>query len=146
MGAFDGIRRLGRGDLQLKPSAAGPMRGLRPLGSLSLRATFLYFGAMALVLPSALLNPAPLRPAYLAFLIVLLLMGAGLFVLPLSSIHRRMGEAKERDIEAVRLRATAAYEAPPGPSGNPEVTLSEVREWLGRTHGVLAHAAGRRLG
>jgi len=144
MSTLDGIRRLGREDLQLKPSDADPMRGLRPLGSLSLRATFLYFGAMALVLPSALLNPAPLRPAYLAFLIVLLLMGAGLFVLPLSSIHRRMSEAKERDIEAVRRRATAAYEAPPGPSGNPEVTLSEVREWLVRTHGILAHEAGAR--
>ncbi len=141
---LDGLRRLGKEDIQLTPSEIDPMRGLRPLGSLSLGATFLYFGGMALVLPQVLLNPAPLRPAYIGFLMVLVLLGAGLFFLPLNSIHRRMAEAKERDIEAVRTRAATAYAAPPGPVGNPEATLSEVREWLVRTHGILAHEASAR--
>ena len=141
---LDGLRRLGKEDLRLKPSTEDPMRGLRPLGSLSLRATSLYFGALGLVIPQTLLNPTPVRPAYFVFLVSLLFLGAGLFVIPLSSIHRTMVAAKERELESVRQEARTVYSAPTGPAGNPEATLTEVRDWIARTHGILCHEADAR--
>jgi hypothetical protein len=141
---LDGLRRLGKENLRLKPSTEDPMRGLRPLGSLSLRATSLYFGALGLVIPQTLLNPTPVRPAYLVFLVSLLFLGAGLFVLPLRSIHRTMLAAKERELESVRQEARDVYTAPTGPAGNPEATLTEVRDWIARTHGILSHEANAR--
>lgn len=141
---LDGLRRLGKEDLRLTPSEKDPMRGLRPLGALSLRATFLYFGALGLVIPQTLLTPTPLRPAYLAFLITLILLGAGLFVLPLNSIHRKMAAAKERELAGVRSQERGAYAAPTEPAGNPEASLTEVRDWIVRTHGILSHEANAR--
>ena len=72
-----GVHRVGREALRLRPAVEDPMLGLRPLGSLSLGATFYYFGALAIIIAEVTLSPDPVRPAYLAFLVVLILFGAG---------------------------------------------------------------------
>ena len=139
-----GVHRIGREALRLRPAFEDPMLGLRPLGSLSLGATFYYFGALAIIIVEVTLSPDPIRPAYLAFLIVLVLFGAGLLFLPLVSIHRLMVAEKRRAIETASSRAGDVYA--PLTAGNPtsEPSLHEVRDLLLRTHGMLLHREEER--
>src|SRR2546422_7950207 len=139
-----GVHRVGREALRLRPAVEDPMLGLRPLGSLSLGATVYYFGALAIIIAEVTLSPDPVRPAYLAFLIVLVLFGAGLLFLPLVSIHRLMMAEKRRAIEYASTRAGGVYA--PLTAGNPtsEPSLHEVRDLLLRTHGILVHREEER--
>src|SRR3989442_12182554 len=113
------------------------MLGLRPLGSLALGATFYFFGALAIIIAEVTLSPDPVRPAYLAFLIVLVLFGAGLMFLPLVSIHRLMVAEKRRAIDDAGKRAGGVYATLM--SGNPpsETSLPEGLDLLLRPHGIL---------
>src|SRR3989442_975959 len=86
--------RLRRSDARAAPS------GITPLG-----ATLYFFGALAIIIAEVTLSPDPVRPAYLAFLIVLVLFGAGLLFLPLVSIHRLMVTKKRRAIDTASSRA-----------------------------------------
>src|SRR2546422_430521 len=54
-----GVHRVGREALRLRPAVEDPMLGLRPLGSLSLGATFYYFGALAIIIAEVTLSPDP---------------------------------------------------------------------------------------
>ena len=139
-----GVHRIGRQALRLRPPFEDPMLGLRPLGSLSLGATFYFFGALAIIIAEVTLSPDPVRPAYLAFLIVLVLFGAGLLFLPLVSIHRLMVAEKRRAIDHASTRAGGVYA--PFTAGNPtsEPSLHEVRDLLLRTHGILVHREEER--
>src|SRR3989475_4022768 len=139
-----GVHRVGREALRLRPAVEDPMLGLRPLGSLSLGATFYYFGALAIIIAEVTLSPDPVRPAYLAFLVVLILFGAGLLFLPLLSIHRLMVAEKRRAGETASSRAGDGYA--PLTAGNPtsEPSLHEVRDLLLRTHGMLLHREEER--
>src|SRR5207245_9283200 len=112
-----GVHRVGREALRLRPAFEGPMLGLRPLASLSLGATFYYFGALAIIIAEVTLSPNPVRPAYLAFLILLILFGAGLLFLPLVSIHRLMVAEKRRAMDTASSRAGDVYA--PLTAGNP---------------------------
>ena len=112
-----GVHRIGREALRLRPAFEDPMLGLRPLGSLSLGATFYYFGALAIIIAEVTLSPDPFRPAYLAFLILLILFGAGLLFLPLVSIHRLMVAEKRRAMDTASSRAGDVYA--PLTAGNP---------------------------
>src|SRR2546421_6794272 len=120
------------------------MIGLRPLGSLSLGATFYYFGALAIIIARVTLSSDPVRPAYLAFLVVLILFGAGLLFLPLVPIHRLMVAEQPPAIETASSRAGDVYA--PLTAGNPtsEPSLHEVRDLLLRTHGLLLHREEER--
>ena len=104
-----GVHRIGRDALRLRPAFEDPMLGLRPLGSLSLGATFYFFGALAIIMAEVTLSPDPVRPAYLVFLIVLVLFGAGLLFLPLVSIHRLMVAEKRRAIDTASSRVADVY-------------------------------------
>ena len=139
-----GVHRIGRQALRLRPLFEDPMLGLRPLGSLSLGATFYFFGALVIIIAEVTLSPDPVRPAYLAFLIVLVLFGAGLMFLPLVSIHRLMVAEKRRAIDDAGTRAGGIYA--PLMAGNPtsEPSLHEVRDLLLRTHGILVHREEER--
>ena len=139
-----GVHRIGRQALRLRPLFEDPMLGLRPLGSLSLGATFYFFGALVIIIAEVTLSPDPVRPAYLAFLIVLVLFGAGLMFLPLVSIHRLMVAEKRRAIDDAGTRAGDIYA--PLMAGNPtsEPSLHEVRDLLLRTHGILVHREEER--
>jgi len=139
-----GVHRIGRQALRLRPLFEDPMLGLRPLGSLSLGATFYFFGALVIIIAEVTLSPDPVRPAYLAFLIVLVLFGAGLMFLPLVSIHRLMVAEKRRAIDDAGTRAGGVYA--PLMAGNPtsEPSLHEVRDLLLRTHGILVHREEER--
>src|SRR2546425_4548887 len=139
-----GVHRVGREALRLRPAVEDPMLGLRPLGSLSLGATFYYFGALAIIIAEVTLSPDPVRPAYLAFLVALILFGAGLLFLPLLSIHRLMVAEKRRAMDSASSRAGDVYA--PLTAGNPtsEPSLHEVRDLLLRTHGILLHREEER--
>src|SRR5438128_4561957 len=120
------------------------MLGLRPLGSVSLGATFYYFGALAIIIAEVTLSPDPVRPAYLAFLIVLVLFGAGLLFLPLVSIHRLMVTKKRRAIDTASSRAGDVYAPLTARNPTSEPSLLEVRDLLLRTHGILLHREEER--
>ena len=139
-----GVHRIGRQALRLRPLYEDPMLGLRPLGSVPLGATFYFFGALAIIIAEVTLSPDPVRPAYLALLIVLVLFGAGLLFLPLVSIHRLMVAEKRRAIDDASTRAGGVYA--PLTAGNPtsEPSLHEVRDLLLRTHGILVHREEER--
>jgi len=139
-----GVHRIGREALRLRPLYEDPMLGLRPLGSLSLGATFYFFGALAIIIAEVTLSPDPVRPAYLAFLIVLVLFGAGLLFLPLVSIHRLMATEKRRAIVTASSRAGDVYAPLMARNPTPEPSLHEVRDLLLRTHGILLHREEER--
>src|SRR5213594_4006986 len=139
-----GVHRIGREALRLRPLYEDPMLGLRPLGSLSLGATFYFFGALAIIIGEVTLSPDPVRPAYLAFLIVLVLFGAGLLFLPLVSIHRLMVAEKRRASVTASSRAGDVYAPLTARSPTSEPSLHEVRDLLLRTHGILLHREEER--
>src|SRR2546428_10993852 len=120
------------------------MLGLRPLGSLSLGATFYFVGALVIIIAEVTLSPDPVRPASLAFLIVLALFGAGLMFLPLVSIHRLMVAEKRRAIDDAGTRAGGAYA--PLMAGNPtsETSPHEGRGLLLPTHRSLVPPEAER--
>ena len=90
------------------------------------------------------LSPDPVRPAYLAFLIVLVLFGAGLLFLPLVSIHRLMVTKKRRAIDTASSRAGDVYAPLTARNPTSEPSLHEVRDLLLRTHGILLHREEER--
>src|SRR3989449_2158754 len=139
-----GVHRIGREALRLRPLYEDPILGLRPLGSLSLGATFYFFGALAIIIAEVTLSPDPVRPAYLAFLIVLVLFGAALLFLPLVSIHRLMATEKRRAIVTASSRAGDVYAPLMARNPTPEPSLHEVRDLLLRTHGILLHREEER--
>src|SRR6059036_2353763 len=139
-----GVHRIGREALRLRPLYEDPMLGLRPLGSLSLGATFYFFGALAIIIAEVTLSPDPVRPAYLAFLIVLVLFGAGLLFLPLVSIHRLMVAEKRHASVTASSRAGDVYAPLTARNPTSEPSLHEVRDLLLRTHGILLHREEER--
>ncbi len=137
-----GLRRLGKETLILKPYTEDPMLGLRPLGSMSVSATMVYFAMTGVVLVTTLVYPQP--PLYLAFLGGLLAFGAFLFVLPLLGIHRKMLEEKrrvERELAAAAVREWREMEAPP-PAG--ETTVEELRGMVVSLRRFVAHERAER--
>lgn len=120
-----GLHRLGREKLLLRPYYEDPMRGLRPLGQMSVSATMVYFGAIALVLIPVLFAPQP--PLYLAFLLVLVICGAMLFVLPLLGIHRRMAEEKKRILRSLAEQAARQFRPAEELSPISEISLANLR-------------------
>ena len=131
-----GLHRLGKEPLRLRPYYEDPMLGLRPLGTMSVSATLVYFGAVALVIVPVLFTPQ--HPGYLAFLLGLVLFGAVLFVLPLLRIHRRMLEEKQKAERALGEEAAPRPRAFDPPAAGSEPTLVDLRGMLVNLHRTLA--------
>jgi hypothetical protein len=100
--ALGGLYRLGRGPLRLKPFYEDRTMGLRPLASLSLSLSLAYF--VLLLIMVLMLFIGPVRPEYVGTVIALLLLGVGLFFLPLLGAHRRMKEEKDALKKALQAR------------------------------------------
>ncbi|OGS47280.1 MAG: hypothetical protein A3K66_03095 [Euryarchaeota archaeon RBG_16_67_27] len=136
-----GLHRLGREPLKLRPYYEDPMLGLRPLGTISTTATMWYFGAIAMVIVQILFQP--LRPEYLAFLLVLVLFGGVLFVLPVLGVHRLMLEEKRKTEQALRSEA-GRYFTPAGSPTPGEPTLADLHSRVEELHRSLAHERASR--
>lgn len=137
-----GLRRMGKEPLRLKPYTEDPMLGLRPLGSMSVSATMVYFGMTGVVLLTALLYPQ--SSLYLAFLLALFAFGLLLFVLPLLGIHRQMLEEKrkvEAELASLAAQEWKEMEATP-PEG--EAGLAELRGLVLSLRRFIAHERAER--
>ena len=91
-----GLHNLGGSSLRLGPFQEDRMMGVKPIGNLALTMTIAYYGG--LLLTNLLLTRfLPSSPPTEALFFVLLLLGVGLFFLPLNSIHAKM-QAEKRGI------------------------------------------------
>lgn len=139
-----GLHSVGKEPLLLRPYEEDRMLGLRPLGSMALTATFVYFGVLAVVIVPTLASPSPPDPRYLAFLTVLVLFGLGLFFLPLNRIHRRMVEEKARELEAMHQGSLGARSRGESRPASADPTLAEVRDILLEMRDELARERAER--
>lgn len=137
-----GLRRIGKEPLRLRPYTEDPMLGLRPLGTMSVSATMVYFAMIAVVLVTALAYPQ--SPLYLAFLLVLLGFGAVLFVLPLLGIHRLMVEEKRKVERALAVQAAQEWSAMESAPSGGEADLGELRRLILSLRGFVAHERAER--
>ncbi len=136
-----GLWRMGKEPLRLKPYTEDPMLGLRPLGTMSVSATTIYFAMTAVVLLTTLIYPQ--SALYLAFLLGLLAFGVLLLVLPLLGIHRIMLEEKrkaERTLAEAAAREWVEMEAAPAS----EAGLAELRGLVVSLRRFVAHDRAER--
>ncbi len=137
-----GLRQMGREPLRLRPYTEDPMLGLRPLGSMAVSATMIYFGMIGVVLLVTLIYPQTVP--YLAFLLSLILFGVLLFLLPLLGIHRKMVEEKRRvegELAEAAAREWKEMEASPGTVAT---DLSELRGMVVSLRQFVAHDRAER--
>jgi hypothetical protein len=137
-----GVWRMGKEPLRLKPYTEDAMLGLRPLGSMDVSATMVYFAMIGVVLVTALVYPQ--TALYLAFLLALLAFGVLLFVLPLLGIHRLMLKEKRRieaELAGLAAREWKEMEAAP-PEG--ETGLAELRGMVVSLRRFVAHERAER--
>lgn len=103
-----GLHNLGRSALKLKSHQEDNMLGVKPIGSLSLSLAITYlilFGAFVLL---ATLFQAG-SPIFFILITTLILSGVLIFFLPLITTHKRMLEAKNRElirIDQMLIKAT----------------------------------------
>jgi hypothetical protein len=90
----------GRRPLRLAEFHEDSHLGMKPVGSLSLSLALVYFAGLGLVFFSFLSIPPPLEFA----VEVMILGGIFLFLLPLSTIHRKMRSKKELEREKLKAR------------------------------------------
>jgi len=137
-----GLRRMGKEPLRLKPFTEDPMLGLRPLGTMSVSATMVYFAMTSVVLLTTLVYPQ--TPLYLAFLLGLLAFGVLLFVVPLLGIHRKMLEEKRRvERELTELAALEWRDMETTPIDGDE-GLPELRRLVVSLRRFVAHERAER--
>lgn len=129
------LYNIGKGSLRLQSYLDDDMLGVRPFGSLSLSISLGYFGSLALLLLISLSAPitAFRTPPQLFGILVFLAIGLLLFVLPLTSVHKKMFEEKQR----IKAQQRAEFRrltsgnglSPPGSSSRIElILLHEVNE------------------
>jgi len=137
-----GLRRLGKEPLRLRPYTEDPMLGLRPLGTMSVSATMVYFGMVAVVVVVSLLSPQ--SPAYLSFLLALLVLGVLMFVLPLLGIHQKMLEEKRKVERALAEQATREWKAMEVAPPTADASLAELRGLVVSLREFVAHERAER--
>jgi hypothetical protein len=120
--ALWGLYRLGRGPLHLKPFYEDKTMGLRPLASLSLSLSLAYF--VLLLIMVLMLFIGPVRPEFVGTVIALLLLGVGLFFLPLLGAHRRMKEEKDALKKALLTRWGEVVRRSMAPGDDADLTAS----------------------
>jgi len=124
--ALWGLYRLGRGPLRLEPFYEDKTMGLRPLASLSLSLSLAYF--VLLLIMVLMLFIGPVRPEYVGTVIALLLLGVGLFFLPLLGAHRRMKEEKDALKKALLARWGEILTRSLAPDDDADATASLAAE------------------
>ncbi len=97
-----GMYQLGKMPLRIKSYYEDTLLGLRPIGALSLSLTFAYFGAILVLTLAHISNPTYGPIQFTAVLLVLTFLGALMFFLPLTSIHRQMVQVKKRELVLLR--------------------------------------------
>ncbi len=112
------IYRAGKLPLQLTPFTEDRTLGLKPFGTTSLKLVSVYavfpivvtvLGQINVILDApggVTVQLAPLRASDIIFIMGLVLVGMGLFFLPLLSIHRRLREAKRTELGWVNSQYT----------------------------------------
>lgn len=98
-----GLHKLGESQLQLRPFLEDRMRGLGPIGNVSLSSTVVYLlGVFFVVLlfPSSFLT----QTAYQLVASYFLLLGIVMFFLPLNSVHKKMQAEKMRNQRELTVR------------------------------------------
>lgn len=116
------LYRMGRLELRLIALEDDPLMGLRPAGALALGLALPYFGLMALVSVAAVL--APIVPAFVPTMSVLLLLGLALYFLSLYRLHGQMEAARDARAKALRRQLIDAA----APSGSAEIGMSTESE------------------
>ncbi len=103
------IYRAGKLPLELKPFTEDRTLGLRPFGTVSLRLASIYavFPLVNTILNTLSITASPTgvqvslspwRPSDIALTTILVIIGVGLFLLPLQGIHRQLVEAKRKEL------------------------------------------------
>ncbi len=93
-----GLYKLGKEPLNLRSHYEDRMLGVKPIGAISLTLFVSYTLVIGLTTVSVLFNPDPIGTT---FLIIFAVFGVAMFFIPLNSIHRRMAEAKQRQMAKV---------------------------------------------
>src|SRR5262249_27535315 len=104
------VYRAGKLPLRLRPFTEDRMLGLKPFGAVSLRLASVYavipivFAVLATVNATSSPNGVAIilstwRPGDFVLVASLVVIGVGLFFLPLLSIHRQLVDAKHRELE-----------------------------------------------
>ncbi len=126
-----GLHRLGQKPLRAKSFYEDGMLGMRPLGSLSLSLSLVYFIALG---PSALLITIDLpflgaeALQYLLLLAALAMLGLVLFFLPLNGVHTMMSTEKKHEQANLRGRfARLVRDRNPNIDEASEATLADLR-------------------
>ena len=130
-----GLHLLGREPLSLKTYREDSMLGLRPIGSLSLVFTGIYFVWLVLLALSSLPNPTLFDVVYPIPLIAL---GVVMFFLPLTNVHRAMTTQRRKEQSLLRewFNKILGETNPPG-SERREGSLVEVSKLLSELRGVM---------
>ena len=124
-----GLHRLGGSSLKLGPFLEERMMGAKPMGSLALSLTVVYFGGLLIVIllfSSFIGTDTSLQALIFAFLFL----GVAMFFLPLNSIHARMQAEKRRLQRDVGARYLQLSYTSSSPAEN--ATLEDVRNALTR--------------
>lgn len=115
--ALIGLYDLGREPLRLRPYYEDGMLGVRPLGSLSLSLSYIYFLGVGIGAISRFFSLSPSDPFLLALLLGVAALGVFLFFLPLLSVHRHMARARSDEIAKVRQRLLSLLDPVDKPGG-----------------------------
>ena len=124
-----GLHKLGGSSLKLGSFRDDRMMGTKPLGNLALSLTVGYFGGLLLTI--LLFSGDVVRSFSLqALLASLLLLGVGMFFLPLNSIHRKMQGEKRRLQREIGSRYPNLSQ--PSSQSTDEASIGDVRDAVNR--------------
>ena len=118
-----GLHKLGGESLDLVPFLEDRLMGTRPFGNLALSLTIAYFGEILI----ATLLFATLPGFSIGTIVavdILLIIGIGLFFLPLNSVHVRMQQEKRRLVREIGARYPRPRQEPS--QLNQNATLNDV--------------------
>ncbi len=113
------VYRIGKLPLKLRPYTQDRTLGMRPFGTITLRFSLIYL-AIATFL-SLIIILGGVLPLSLSLLVPLVFYPAGFlfFLLPLLSIHRKLGDAKSKELIWLEPRATAILQKVKAGDGTP---------------------------
>lgn len=98
-----GLHKLGESPLQLRSFLEDKMRGLQPIGSVSLSSTIAYLSGVFFIIltfQSSFLTELPYQLLATSFISL----GIVMFFLPLNSVHKKMQAEKIRDQKELTMR------------------------------------------
>ncbi len=141
--ALWGLSRLGNQPLKLIHGYEDHNLGVRPVGSLSLSISYAYFGLLSLLVLIVIINP--FLPQLTIFLVILTVVGAVMFFLPLLGVRRQMQITKralQADIRKQWLAVLADSASSPAPVGT--TTLENLQATMASVKNLLSMEAAER--